>query len=60
MAREMVKIGVANEKETNMYVDVLCLWEPKNITYSNQIVFFKHEDKYYSMELGDFKRIFNK
>ena len=60
MAREMVKIGVANEKESYMYIDIVHLWEPKDITYSNQTVFFRYLDKFYSMELSDFKRIFNK
>lgn len=60
MIKEMVAVGVANEKETNMEIDVVSLWEPKNIIYSSQTVFFKCDDKYYSMNLIDFKRIFNK
>lgn len=60
MAKETVKIGVANEGETNMEIETLKSWEPKNISYVRDITFFKSEDKYYSMKTIDFKRIFNK
>jgi len=58
--RKMVSVGIANDKETNMEEDVLCLWEPKDIIYSGLTVFFKYDDTYYSMKREDFIRIFNK
>lgn len=56
----MVMVGIANEGEKNMDVDVIKLWEPKDILYSGVSVFFKHEDKFYLMKREDFKRIFDK
>ncbi len=56
----MIKIGVANEGETNMEIEILKSWIPKNISYVRDITFFKYEDKYYSIKTIDFKQIFNK
>jgi hypothetical protein len=59
MAKEVVTIGVANNGEQNMDVDNIKLWEPKDINYFGDVVFFKHDKTYYSMKRVDFKRIFN-
>lgn len=55
-----VKIGIANVGETNLKIDDVSKWEPKNVMYAGDTVFFKHEDVYYSMNVMDFRRIFNK
>lgn len=55
-----VKIGIANVGETNLKIDDVSKWEPKNVMYAGDTVFFKHEDVYYSMNVMDFRKIFNK
>lgn len=60
MAKEIIKVGVANKPEQNLDVEVLKLWEPKNINYFNDVAYFKYSDTYYTMKREDFKRIFNK
>lgn len=57
--KETIKVGVANEGETNMDVELIKSWIPKNITYSGDIVIFKADKKFYSMKRDDFKKIFN-
>ena len=59
MTKEMVKVGIANEGETNMEIDKIKDWKPKNVLYANQIAYFKYDNKFYSMDLVEFKRIFN-
>ena len=60
MGKEIVSVGIANEGETNLDVEVLKTWEPKNIEHIGTTVFFKHDKTYYSMKREDFKKIFNK
>lgn len=55
-----IKVGVANDKERLMVVEELKQWEPKDIHYFGEIVYFKNEGKYYNMKTIDFKTIFNK
>jgi len=55
-----VKLGIANVGETNMKIEDVSKWEPKNVMYAGDIVFFKHADVYYSMNVMDFRKIFNK
>jgi hypothetical protein len=59
MVKEVVKIGVANEGELNLEVEDVKKWEPQNINYFGDTVFFKNGDTYYSMKREDFKRIYN-
>lgn len=59
MAKESVKVGVANNGETNLDVEVIKAWVPKNINYIGTTVFFKNDTTYYSMSREDFKRIYN-
>jgi hypothetical protein len=58
MAKEMIKVGVANKGETNLDLELIQKWEPKDITYIGTTVFFKNDKTYYSMKQEDFKRIF--
>jgi len=60
MAKEVVKVGVANEKETSLDVEVVKLWVPTKISHFGATVVFKQDDKYYSMTREDFNRIFEK
>lgn len=60
MAKESVKVGIANEGETNLDIEEVKTWEPKNIEYIGTTVFFKNDKTYVSMTREDFKRIFNK
>mgnify|MGYP001566257405 CR=1 FL=1 len=59
MIKEMVKVGVANTGETNLEIEVVKTWVPKNITYLGGSAVFKYEKTFYSMKVEDFKRIFN-
>jgi hypothetical protein len=59
MSKELVRVGFANEGERNLEVDFVKKWEPKNISYIGDTVFFKNYDTYFSMKTVDFKRIFN-
>ena len=58
-AKEIVNVGVANEGEITLDVDIVKNWVPKDINYFGDVVFFKNEKTYYSMKRMDFKRIFN-
>lgn len=60
MAKEIIKVGVANRPEQNLDVEDIKLWEPKNINYFNDVAHFKNGETYYTMKREDFKRIFNK
>jgi hypothetical protein len=59
MSNEIIPVGVANEGEINVSVEVLVKWNPTNINYFGDVVFFKNGDSYFSMRRTDFKRIFN-
>lgn len=56
---DTVKVGLANIGEQIMPVDIVIKWLPTNIVYAGDTVFFKHEDKYYSMNHIDFTKLFN-
>jgi hypothetical protein len=60
MSKERVSVGVANEGEINLLVEQVKEWVPKNISYIGSTVFFKQGDTYFSMNVVDFKNIFNK
>jgi hypothetical protein len=59
MANEIVTVGVANNGQENMLVENVKTWEPKDINYFGDVVFFKQDKTYFSMKRVDFKRIFN-
>lgn len=58
MSKEMVKVGIANDGEKNLEIEELMKWEPKNVNYFGDVVYFKYEDKYYTMKVVDFRKIF--
>ena len=60
MGKEIVKVGVANNGEKNLYVDTVKTWEPKKINYIGSTVFFNNDGIFYSMTREDFKKIFDK
>ncbi len=60
MEKEIISVGVANEGEINLKVELLKTWEPKNIEYIGTTVFFKYDKTFYSMNREDFKKVFNK
>jgi hypothetical protein len=55
-----VRVGIANEGEINIGLDIVEKWEPTNIKYFSEIVFFKVDNTLYSMNIMEFKKIFNK
>ncbi len=57
---DVVKVGVANDGEQAIKIEIVEKWEPSNITYIGDTAFFKVADRYYSMKTIDFKKIFNK
>lgn len=57
---DTVLVGIANEGEQQFKVELVQKWEPKNITYIGDTVFFKHDDSYFSMRATDFRTIFSK
>ena len=60
MAKEVVRIAKANELEKSYEVEVVKTWEPNEISYFSDIVYFKHEGSFYSMKTLEFKKIFYK
>ena len=60
MSKDVISVGVANEGELNIGIDVVRTWEPKNINYVGDVVFFKQDKTYYSMKRNVFNEIFNK
>ena len=57
---ETVRVGIANEGEINISLDIIEKWEPTNIKYFSETVFFKVDNTLYSMNIMEFKKIFNK
>ncbi len=39
MAKESIKIGIANLGETNIDLDIVKEWNPKDINYFSNVVF---------------------
>jgi hypothetical protein len=60
MAERKIMIGVANEGEMSIDVELVKTWEPKSITYFSDIVYFKVDNAFYSMKRKDFTEIFYK
>lgn len=58
MTKELIKIGIANECETTMDIEVLKTWIPKKINYFGDSVYFKNDMTFYSLKRTDFDRIF--
>lgn len=53
-----VKVGIANVGEKNLKVEEISKWEPKNVLYAGDTVFFKYDEVYYSMNVMEFRKIF--
>ena len=53
-----VKVGIANVGEKNLKLEDVSKWEPTNVLYASETVFFKHDEVYYSMNVMDFRKIF--
>jgi hypothetical protein len=60
MSKETVMVGVANESEKYIEVDELKTWEPKNVNYFSDVVYFSNDKIYYSMKRTTFDQIFKK
>lgn len=60
MAKEIVKIGVANGPQINLEVEVVKAWLPKEINAFGDTTFFKHDGIFYSMKRDDFNKIYTK
>jgi hypothetical protein len=55
---ETVSVGVANEKEKQISIEELKNWNPKDLHTFGDIIYFKHENKFYNMKRVDFNKIF--
>ena len=53
-----VLVGIANESEQNILVETIQSWDPQKISFLGETVFFKVDDKFYSMKKSDFCTIF--
>jgi hypothetical protein len=60
MAKESVMVGVANEGEKSFDIEELKTWQPKNINYFSDVVYFSNDKIYYSMKRTTFDQIFKK
>ena len=57
---DTVLVGIANEGEQRITIEIVKKWEPTNINQIGDTVFFKQGDTYFSMKTIDFRTIFNK
>ena len=55
-----VRVGLANEGELDIDLDIVEKWEPTNVNYIGETVFFKADNSYFSMKTIEFRKIFNK
>ncbi len=53
-------LGVANEGEKSFEIEVLKTWQPKNVNYFSDVVYFSNDKIYYSMKRVLFDQIFKK
>ena len=51
-------VGVANEGELSIYIEIIKKWKPTDIVYFINVVFFKEDKSYYSMKKLDFDKLF--
>jgi hypothetical protein len=58
--KETVMLGVANEGEKSFEIEVLKTWQPKNVNYFSDVVYFSNDKIYYSMKRVLFDQIFKK
>jgi len=60
MTKQTISVGVANEMPKNFDIEELKTWSPSNITPTGDVVYFKHDGKFYTMKVVDFNQIFKK
>jgi hypothetical protein len=56
--KEMVTVGVANEGEMNIKLDIVKDWEPKKVSHMGTSTFFEIDGSFFSMKRTDFSEIF--
>jgi len=56
--KSVITVGMANEGEMNIKVDVIKGWEPKKISYMGGSVFFEVDGSFVSMKRLEFTEIF--
>lgn len=57
--KKTIKVGIANEGEMNIAVEVVSKWNPEKMSYVGSSVFFSVGGTFFSMDRQDFKTIFN-
>jgi hypothetical protein len=55
---ESILVGVANDGEIMLPLDVINKWNPEKITFLGDTVFFKVGDRFHSIKRVDFCKIF--
>jgi hypothetical protein len=56
--KSVITVGMANEGEMNINIDVIRGWEPKKISYIGTSVFFEVDGSFVSMKRVEFTEIF--
>ena len=57
--KKTIKVGIANEGEMDISVEVVSKWKPEKMSYVGSSVFFSVDGTFFSMNRVDFKTIFN-
>ena len=57
--KKTIKVGIANEGEMNISIEVISKWKPEKMSYVGGSVFFSVDGTFFSMDRQDFKTIFN-
>jgi len=58
MTKETVSVGIANEGELNLDIDVVKAWVPKEVNAFGDTVFFRNDTTFVSMKRTDFVKFF--
>jgi hypothetical protein len=58
MSVKKILIGVPNEGELSFNLEDVKSWKPTDISKLGEVVYFKHDDTYYSMKTLVFNEIF--
>jgi hypothetical protein len=56
--KDTVYVGLPNEMPIEFSLDIVMKWQPTEVRYVHNKVFFKNKDSYMSMEKLDFIDIF--
>lgn len=57
---EKIKVGIPNEGEIDLSKEIIIKWNPTEIKHIGEIVFFKSDNSFFSMNKNDFEEIFEK